>query len=120
VNNLAPALDYGALSTDFGGALPAVEAAARFINSDASKLDFRENTAQSTAIKAVFGSGDFATTAETMYFPTEPGVAVPAWRVLIWQPVNAYYVIVDAATHTMLWRKNITNDQTQSATYSVY
>ena len=55
-----------------------------------------------------------------MYFPTEPGVAVPAWRVLIWQPVNAYYVIVDAETGTMLWRKNITEDQTQSATYSVY
>ncbi len=55
-----------------------------------------------------------------MYFPTEPGIAVPAWRVLIWQPVNAYYVIVDAATGTMLWRKDITEDQTQSVTYSVY
>jgi hypothetical protein len=55
-----------------------------------------------------------------MYFPTEVGVAVPAWRVLIWQPVNAYYIIVDTETGTMLWRKNITEDQTQSATYEVY
>ena len=39
---------------------------------------------------------------------------------MIWQPVNAFYVIVDAETGTMLWRKNITEDQTQSATYSVY
>ena len=38
-----------------------------------------------------------------MYFPTEPGVAVAAWRVLIWQPVNSYYVIVDGQTGTMLW-----------------
>jgi hypothetical protein len=55
-----------------------------------------------------------------MYFPTEPGVAVAAWRILIWEPVNAYYVIVDADSGTVLWRKNITNDQTQSATYNVY
>ena len=41
-------------------------------------------------------------------------------HVLIWEPVNAYYVIVDANTGTMLWRKNITEDQTQSATYNVY
>jgi hypothetical protein len=47
-------------------------------------------------------------------------VARPAWRVLIWQPVNAFYVIVDAETGAMLWRKNITEDQTQAATYSVY
>ena len=55
-----------------------------------------------------------------MYFPTEPGVAIPAWRVLIWQPVNAYYVIVDAHTGTMLWRKNLTDDQSETATYQVY
>ncbi|MBK8303938.1 MAG: hypothetical protein IPK98_11260 [Chloracidobacterium sp.] len=80
----------------------------------------RLNEKVSTDIKAVFGTGDFATTAEKMYFPTEPGVAVPAWRVLIWQPVNAYYVIVDANTGTMLWRKNIGEDQTQAATYNLY
>ena len=45
---------------------------------------------------------------------------VAAWRVLIWQPVNAFYVIVDAETGTMLWRKNISEDQTESATYQVY
>ena len=39
---------------------------------------------------------------------------------MIWQPVNAYYVIVDAETGTMLWRKNITEDQTQTATYQIY
>ena len=55
-----------------------------------------------------------------MYFPTEPGVARTAWRVLIWEPVNAYYVIVDAETGKMLWRKNISDDQTAAATYNVY
>ncbi|MFN0277332.1 MAG: M36 family metallopeptidase [Pyrinomonadaceae bacterium] len=120
INNLAPALDYASLSTNFHDPLDAVRAAAGFINNDTSKLDLRKNERTSTSLKTVFGNGDWATTAEKMYFPTEPGVAVPAWRVLVWLPVNAFYVIVDADTGAMLWRKNITEDQTQAATYGVY
>ncbi|KXK02066.1 MAG: peptidase M36, fungalysin [Acidobacteria bacterium OLB17] len=120
INNLAPGLDGSAISNDFGHALEAVKAGARHINVDPATLDLVEDAANSDALKMTFGKGDSATTAEKMYFPTEPGVAVPAWRVLIWQPVNAFYIIVDAHTGTMLWRKNITEDQTQSATYSVY
>lgn len=120
INNLAPGLDYASLSQDFRDPLDAVKAAAGYIKHDLLPEDVARNTAASTKTKAVFGEGDWATTAEKMYFPTEPGVAVPAWRVLIWQPVNAYYVIVDAASGTMLWRKNLTDDQTESATYQVY
>ena len=79
INNLAPGLDYGSLSTDFGNPLDAVKAAAGFINTDAGKLDLRQNEAASTNLKTIFGEGDWATGAEKMYFPTEPGVAVPAW-----------------------------------------
>ncbi|MFM9903196.1 MAG: M36 family metallopeptidase [Pyrinomonadaceae bacterium] len=122
INNLAPGLDYSSLSTDFGDPSVAADLAAGYVNADSldRAAHAQLNTEASTGLKAVFGTGDSATTAEKMYFPTEPGVAIPAWRVLIWQPVNAYYVIVDAATGAMLWRKNITEDQTQSATYSVY
>src|SRR5512139_2090365 len=120
INNLAPGLDYGSLSTDFRDPFNAVKSAAQHINVDINKLDTRRNESASSELKTVFGSGDWATTAEKMYFPTEPGVAVPAWRVLIWQPVSAYYVIVDGRSGTMLWRKNITEDQTQSATLQVY
>ncbi|HEX9961606.1 MAG TPA: hypothetical protein VGB00_11770, partial [Pyrinomonadaceae bacterium] len=120
VNNLAPGLDYNSLSTEFGDPLDAVKSAAGYINVDAASLNLARNDAASNNLKATFGTGDSATTAEKMYFPTEPGVAVPAWRVLIWLPVNAFYVIVDAETGAMLWRKNITEDQTQAATYSVY
>lgn len=120
INNLAPGLDYNSLSVDFRDPLEAVKAAARNINHELKPADVARNDKASDDLKVVFGTGDWATTAEKMYFPTEPGVAVPAWRVLIWQPVNAYYVIVDAATGTMLWRKNITSDQTQQATYNVY
>jgi hypothetical protein len=120
VNNLAPGLDYSGVSKDFGEPLDAVKAAARYISYDLQAPDVVMNAAASDGLKTVFGEGDWATTAEKMYFPIEYGVARPAWRVLIWQPVNAYYVIVDAETGTMLWRKNITQDQTQSATYEVY
>lgn len=120
INNLAPAIDHDAVSADFGDPFAAVRAAAGFVNSDISKLNIGKGQTVSNDLKTVFGTGDSATTAEKMYFPTEPGVAVPAWRVLIWQPVNAYYVIVDAANGTMLWRKNITEDQTQPSTYNVY
>ncbi|MBS1771128.1 MAG: M36 family metallopeptidase [Acidobacteria bacterium] len=120
INNLAPGLANSAVSDDFGDALEAVRAGARHINVEAGSIDLRANAEESTDLKRTFGTGDSATTAEKMYFPTEPGVAVPAWRVLIWRPVNAFYVIVDAHTGTMLWRKNITEDQTQSSTYSVY
>ena len=120
INNLAPGLDYQSLSTDFHDPLDAVRAAALHIKHELRADDVNRNDAASTVNKVVFGKGDFATTAERMYFPTEPGVAVPAWRVLIWRPTNAYYVIVDAADRVVLWHKNITDDQTQSATYQVY
>ncbi len=120
INNLAPGLDYENISTDFRNPVDAVEAAYRDINAEPTKLDTQFNDSLSNDLKAVFGNGDWATVAEKMYFPTEPGIAIPSWRVLIWQPVNAFYVIVDAESGRMLWRKNITEDQTQSATFDVY
>ncbi len=117
INNLAPNLVYSDLSTDFGNPIDAVSAAAKNINHNLKDTTVSKS---STNLKTIFGSSDFATTAEKMYFPTEVGVARASWRVLIWQPVNAFYVIVDAETGTILWRKNITSDQTQPATYNVY
>jgi hypothetical protein len=121
INNLAPGLDYNTVSADFGNPVDAVRIAAPLANYELKASDTVANAEASSNIKVKFGGGgDWDITAEKMYFPTEPGVAVPAWRVLIWKPVNAYYVIVDAHKGTMLWRKNITDDQTQAATYSVY
>jgi hypothetical protein len=120
INNLAPGLDYESLSTEFHNPLDAVKAAFRNINREPAQVDITRNDAVSTDLKTVFGEGDWATTAEKMYFPTEPGIAVPAWRVTVWLPVNAYMIIVDAESGRLLWRKNATNDQTQSATYQIY
>lgn len=120
INNLAPGLDYSGLSMDFHDPIEALRAAARNINYEIKTDDLIRDDSASNDLKVIFGGGDWSPTAEKMYFPTEPGVAVPAWRVLIWKPINAYYVIVDAATGTILWRKNLGADQTQSATYQVY
>ena len=120
INNLAPGVDYNRVSTNFSDPLAAVKTAAGHIKHELRSSDVSRNDAESTNLKVVFGSGDWATTAEKMYFPTEPGVAVPSWRVLFWRPVNAYYVIVDAENGIVLWHKNIVDDQTQSATYNVY
>ena len=120
INNLAAGLDYRLLSTDFRDPLDAVRAAAAAIKFELSESHLTRNAAESTSLKAVFGAGDWATTAEKMYFPTEPGVAGAAWCVLIWEPRRAYYVIIDAETGTMLWRKDLTSEQSQPATYNVY
>lgn len=120
INNFAPGLNSASLSKDFGDPVDAIKTAASYIENDLSKIDLTRNEKASTDLRTVFGVGDSAPAAEKMYFPTEPGVAVPAWRVLIWQPVNSYYVIVDAQTGTLLWRKNITEEQTQAATYNVF
>ncbi|MGB7207923.1 MAG: M36 family metallopeptidase [Pyrinomonadaceae bacterium] len=120
INNIAPGLEYDRLSTSFNDPADAVAAAARSIKYDLKPGALSRDAARSSELKTVFGEGDWATTAEKMYFPTEPGVAVAAWRVLIWQPERAFYVIVDAGSGDLLWRKNITEDQSQSATYQVY
>ncbi|CAN5566294.1 hypothetical protein BH10ACI2_BH10ACI2_17310 [soil metagenome] len=120
INNLAPGVTEASVSKNFANPTDALRSAAGYINNDLSVANLPINEKLSTDLRYVFGLGDFAPTAEKMYFPTEPGVAVPAWRVLMWEPVDAYYVIVDAQTGTLLWRKNITEDQIQPATYSVY
>ena len=120
VNNLAPGLEGASLSREFGDPAEAVRRAAGYINYQLKESETRRNEAASSDLKVVFGNGDWATTAEKMYFPIEPGVARAAWRVLTWEPGDAYYVIVDAETGAMLYRENITHDQTQAATYNVY
>lgn len=119
INNFAPGLDYAALSVEFGDPSSALTAAARHIGHELAPDDRTPNAARSAANKVGFGKGEWSPTAEKIYFPTEPGIAVPAWRVLIWQPVHAYYLIVDA-NGELLWRKNITEDQAQQSTFEVY
>jgi hypothetical protein len=72
INNLAPGLEYASLSTDFGDPSDAVRYSAANIKHELKQEETIQNRRASTDLKAVFGSGDWATTAEKMYFPTEP------------------------------------------------
>jgi len=55
------------------------------------------------------------------YFPLDTGLMTLAWSMVLWQESPAHYIFVDAeADANVLFRKNITNDQTQPATYVVY
>ena len=122
INNLAPGLDESKLARDWMSAEDAVAAAAGFVNRAAQRDELKVTSLKHNGAVVEFERGpfDWPITAEKMYFPTEMGVATPAWRVLLWEQVAAYYVIVDAQSGALLWRKNITEDQTQPATYNIY
>lgn len=122
VNNLAPNLDYQSLSTDFGSVEFAVSNAAKAIGLQTNETDTKRIETASNDLKITFERGQFSdnTTAEKIYFPIDSGIARTAWRVLLWTKTDAFYVIVDASEGTLLWRKNITEYQTQTATYNVY
>ncbi|HEX9959764.1 MAG TPA: M36 family metallopeptidase, partial [Pyrinomonadaceae bacterium] len=123
VNNLAPSLDYRNLSTAAGlSAERAVGEAAKFIGARINENDLRRIESADNDKKVRFERGRFAdaTTVEKIYFPVEIGAARLAWRILLWREADAFYMIVDAHDGTLLWRKNITEYQTQAATYNVY
>ena len=122
INNLAPTLDYQNLKPDFGNAETAVINAAKSIDLTATENDLKRIEAASDDLKITFERGQFAdqTTAEKIYFPVDFAVTRTAWRVLLWTNSDAFYVIVDAETGTLLWRKNITERQNLPATFNVY
>ncbi|HXF43304.1 MAG TPA: M36 family metallopeptidase [Pyrinomonadaceae bacterium] len=120
INNLAAAAEPSLTSTDFGDPNVAAQVALQNVGLASANAELSVNSARSSDKRVVFGNSDWATTAEKIYFPLEPGTLVPAWCVLAWGDVDAFYVIVDSKSQTVLWRKNITEDQTQSATYNVW
>ena len=120
VNNLAPGLDKPRVSRDFGEGRRALAAAARHVDHQLRPEEAARNERASVGNKEIFGDGDWSPQAEKVYFPTEAGVVVPAWQVLIVEDVSAYYIVVDAQTGELLWRKALTQDQTLPATYDVY
>ena len=88
---------------------------------DPESLVVSEESADGTSV--VFEAGPFAqpTKAQLIYFPLGPGDVTLAWSLALWQDVPAYYTIVDAqGSEEVLWRKNVTEEQTQPATYSFY
>ncbi len=131
VSRLAPALAITETSDSISAeskvnrisAAVAVSKAAESIGITVDPGDLVVKESSSDGNTVLFEPGPFADfiKVELQYFPLEPGVVTEAWSMVLWQEGPAYYVFVDAQEGgDLLWRKNITNDQTQSATYSVY
>jgi hypothetical protein len=121
--NLAAALDYSNLPTK--ATIAPADAAARA----AATIGVNVNPAQIATSAEMEGArvtqlanGPFVRPIRTelVYFPLEPGVATLAYSMVLWGKADAYYILVDAIDGTLLWRKNITDHQTQTATYTVY
>lgn len=120
VNNLAPGVETDTVSSDFGSVELAVARSAGYVGRSIDPPTLKPIDKGPNYIKFdrnIF-SGDIL--AERFYFPVEYGVVRPAWRVLLWESSDAYYVVLDARDGTLLWRKNITEYQTQATTYNVY
>ena len=121
INSLAPALDVtAARQADFGSPSNAIIGAASHIGIGIADNELTAQTPKGG--KARFSHPQLADTieAERFFFPVGNGVVRPSWRVLLWTDGPAYYVVVDAADGSLLWRKNLTEEQTVAATYSVY
>lgn len=120
VNNLAPGGDSSRLSSDFGDPIKAVKVAYKSIKPEDYNYDLIKNETVSDDQTIVLGKGDWATKTKKTYFPIKIGSIRTAWEVLVWLPDGAFLVVIDAETGTILWQKNLTEHQTQTATYKVF
>ncbi len=123
VGELTAGLDETAMSRNPGfSAQDAIAAAAQTIGVtvDPASLVFKEESPDGTSF--IFERGPFANDIkiQLQYFPIESGVASLSWVMTLWQDTPAFYIAVSADSGELLFRKNITNTQTQPATYSVY
>lgn len=121
--NLAAGMDATTLvSNSVLTAAQAVVAGGKSIGYTLDANTFVTKTSEPGNRKQTLAAGPFSRdiTAELVYFAVEPGLARLAYSMILWQPVDAYYILVDATDGTLLWRKNITAHQTQPATYVVY
>ncbi|HST52838.1 MAG TPA: M36 family metallopeptidase [Pyrinomonadaceae bacterium] len=120
---LAPGVSGEALSTvPTRDAAEAVVSAAATIHVpvEPGTVYVLDRAADGRTMTVARGPFDEDTKVETIYFPLAPGQLILAYQMVLWEPVNAYMIIVDANTGELLWRKNITQDQTQPVTYNIY
>lgn len=121
INSLAHSIDEGSVSREFREPETAVVNAAATINVRIESSSLTRT--QSKRKKENRFTNNVSTdeiVAEKFYFPIGNGVVRPAWQVLLRERDAAYYVVVDAADGTLLWRKNIVEHQAVPATYNVY
>lgn len=108
----------GALVT----AAEAVAEAAKSIGVNVAPSDLKIKSISPDGNTVIFEPGPFADEikAELQLFPLDIGAAELAWSIVLWQEDQAWYAVVGAEVPDLFFRKNITDDQTQPASYRVY
>lgn len=121
-NSLLNNLTANAGQNSVGSPAAAIAAAAESIGVQVNPAELVLKEVSEDGNTYTFEPGPFAgdIKVELVYFPLQTGVATLSWSMTLWQDIPAFYTLVDAASGDLLWRKNITEEQTQPATYSVY
>lgn len=120
INNLAPGTPQVSPSAEFGSAADAVVNVSKFAGLSVQPASLKQRSGTEFVFEFDDTEARSPITAEKFYFPVRAGEMRPAWRILYWTRDAAYYVLSDAATGKLLWRKNISENQTLPATYNVY
>lgn len=123
VGELVVGLDYATLPATPGiSAADAVAAAAGSIGVALNPSGLQVKSSSLDGHVVIFEPGPFVADikAELNYFPVKLGAALLVWSVTLQQSTPAYLILVDAEHGQPLFRKNLTNFQTQPATYGVY
>jgi len=119
---LAAGVDESALATTPSvGAAQAVALAAEHVGwavPESSLIARPSDSANHVTFERGTMAGD--PSAWLVYFPMAKGVARLAWATQIIGDPYGFLTVVDAETGTLLFRKNLTNFQAQSATYNIY
>jgi extracellular elastinolytic metalloproteinase len=103
-------------------AAAAVVAAAASIDVDVTEGELAvESSDGQTVVFYPFGPFEEPIEVTLVYFPIDNGLVTLAWSMVLWHNPQSYLAVVDAQVGTdLLFRKGITDYQTQTATYSVY
>lgn len=123
VSSLAAGLDKDELLTKPAlSAAEAVALAAASVNVKLAAQDLVVKTSSRDGHQIVFEPGPFDEDirVQLVYFPLETGLADLAWSVTLWQREPVFYAVVDAELGHLLYRKNLTEHQTQNASYAIY
>jgi subtilisin-like proprotein convertase family protein len=119
---LATGVEASALGTTPAlTAAQAVAAAAATVGWSVAEASLVEQPS-AIAGQVKFGRANMADepTAWLVYFPLGPGALRLAWATQIWSTSDAFLTVLDAETGTLLFRKNLTEYQSQSVSYTVY
>ena len=120
---LAPGLSGAVLPTSPArSAASAVSRAAETVGWQVPEQGLVQKAIEDDGRRVTFNSEVMQNDARAwlLYFPLAPGVARLAWATEIWGDPDAYLVVTDAEDGTLLFRKNLTDYQTQPATYHIY